>query len=281
MLVRAHSFEVHHGIAEHVHVELDVRAGLPSFAVIGLAGGAARDARERVRAAVHNSGFAFPRKRVTVNLAPASARRTGAAFDLAIACCVLAAQDELDAVRLARIGLFAELGLGGGLRTCLAVGIAAEAADDAGLAGLIVAAGDLREARRCARLPIAGMRDLRQVATLLHPEAPRGAGTGSRRRADPRPDSPAAEQGASAPVGGGRPGPVSQSRGATDRRSDSPVAGPGQRPAAERLQPRGSPDRRRDPPVAGLGPRPTGKCARSPAPSRRTGVSAERHARPP
>ena len=173
MVVRAHSFEVQRGVAEHVHVELDLRAGLPSFAVIGLAGAAARDARERVRAAVLNSGFAFPRKRVTVNLAPASSRRTGAAFDLAIACCVLAVQDQLDARRLVRIGLFAELGLGGSLRPCSGVAVAAQAADHAGLDGLIVAYVDLVDARRAATLAIAGARDLREVAALLAPGPPK------------------------------------------------------------------------------------------------------------
>src|SRR5579862_3679105 len=115
MLVRTHGFEVQRGVAEHVLVELDV--------------GSARDTRERVRAAVLNSGFAFPRKRVTVNIAPASSKHGGSAFDLAIACCVLAAQDQLDAQRLATLALFAELGLGGGLRSAPAVAVAAEAAD--------------------------------------------------------------------------------------------------------------------------------------------------------
>ena len=57
-------------MAEHVIVELDVRAGLPAFSVIGMAVGAARDARERVQAAVLNSGLAVPRKRVTIPPAP-------------------------------------------------------------------------------------------------------------------------------------------------------------------------------------------------------------------
>src|SRR5665213_1943843 len=118
MLVRANGFAIHRGAAELVLVELDLREGLPSFAVIGLGGGAARDARERVRAAVLNSGVAFPRRRVTVNLAPASNRRPGAELDLAIACCVLAVQGLVNPERLARIGLFAELGLGGDLRPC-------------------------------------------------------------------------------------------------------------------------------------------------------------------
>ena len=72
MLVRAHSIAVRRGLAEPIAVELDLRAGLPAFSVIGLAAAAARDARERVQAAVLNSGHAFPRRRLTVNLAPGS-----------------------------------------------------------------------------------------------------------------------------------------------------------------------------------------------------------------
>jgi magnesium chelatase family protein len=173
MLVHAHSFAINRGIAEHVHVELDTRGGLPAFSVIGLAGGAARDARERIHAALLNSGFGFPRKRVTVNLAPAAARRGGPEFDLALACCVLAAHEHIDAGRLARIGVFAELGLGGDLRPCESADAAAQAADLAGLAGLIVARDDLRHARGASRLPVAGLGSLREVAELLMGSSPR------------------------------------------------------------------------------------------------------------
>lgn len=167
MLVRAHGFAVNRGLADHVNVELDVRGGLPAFSVIGLGGGAARDARERVHAAVLNSGFAFPRKRVTANLAPPAGARGAAAFDLALACCVLASQGELEAERLARIGLFAQLGLGGDLRACEGVAAAAEAAGEARLDGLVVARADMREAREVAAVPIAGISSLRVVVELL------------------------------------------------------------------------------------------------------------------
>jgi magnesium chelatase family protein len=211
MLVHAHGFAINRGIAEHVHVELDTRGGLPAFSVIGLGGGAARDARERIHAALLNSGFGFPRKRVTVNLAPAAARRGGPEFDLALACCVLAAQEQIDADRLARIGVFAELGLGGDLRPCESADAAARAADLAGLAGLIVAAGDLRHARGAGRLPVAGLGDLREVAGLLAGALPRSATFGGRRVA-------AAPRGAGANRRGRPP----------DRQSEVP---PGPRPA--------------------------------------------------
>lgn len=181
MLVRTHCFCVQRGIAEHVHVELDVRRGLPSFTVVGLAGAGARDARERVQAALVNTGVPLPRQRLTVNLAPASVRRTGSEFDLAIACCVVAAQGHLDGTRLARVALFGELGLGGLLRRCPGVALAASAAADAALAGLIVASGDTAEARSAGGLPVAGAADLAEVLALLAaPGACERSGAGRR-----------------------------------------------------------------------------------------------------
>lgn len=184
MLVSTHTFCVQRAVAEHVQVEVDVRRGLPSFSVVGLAGGAARDARERVQAALVNTGVPLPRQRLTVNLAPSSARRSGSEFDLAIACCVLAAQGHLDSKRLARVALFGELGLGGQLRRCPGVALAASAAADAELAGLVVACGDAAEARSAGGLPVAGAADLGEVLALLAPSGARER-PGTARRANP------------------------------------------------------------------------------------------------
>ena len=78
-----------------VTVEADVANGLPNFTVVGLPDTAVSEARERVRAAIRNSGFEFPLRRVTVNLAPAERRKEGAGFDLAIALAVLRATGQL------------------------------------------------------------------------------------------------------------------------------------------------------------------------------------------
>ena len=160
----------------HVRVELDARGGLPGLSVIGLRGGDARDARERVQTAVLNSGFAFPRRRLTANLAPATTTRSGAGLDLALACCVLALQQQVDPLRLAKIGLFAELGLGGDLRPCPGVAAAAEAAAAAGLAGLVVALADRDEARAAADTAVVGLPNLADVASLLARRAAAGGG---------------------------------------------------------------------------------------------------------
>jgi magnesium chelatase family protein len=166
VLVRAHSLTVDRGAAGHVDVELDLRAGLPGLAVIGLGAGPARDLRERVQAAVLNSGFGFPRRRLTVTIAP-PARRAGGELDLAVACCLLAAGGEIPASRLERLGLCAELGLGGELRPCGGGAALADAAVDAGLVGLVIAEGDRAAAEHSGSIAVAGAGSLRAVVELL------------------------------------------------------------------------------------------------------------------
>ena len=88
--------------APEVHVEVQLANGLPSFTLVGLADTEVKESRERVRAALQQSGFAFPHnKRITVNLAPAELPKDSGRFDLPIALGILAAAGQLDATRLA------------------------------------------------------------------------------------------------------------------------------------------------------------------------------------
>jgi magnesium chelatase family protein len=82
--------------AYDVTVEVDVAAGLPAWTIVGLASSAVKEARERVTAAIANSGFALPSRRVTVNLSPADVRKDGTAFDLPIALGLLVATGQLE-----------------------------------------------------------------------------------------------------------------------------------------------------------------------------------------
>jgi magnesium chelatase family protein len=170
MLARAHTFAIDGVHARRVCVELDIRSGLPTFNVVGLSNRVVRDARERVRAAILNAGYDFPRLRVTANLAPANLEKSGPTFDLAIACAVLAASDQIAAPRLTHTALFAELSLSGELRACRGALAAAEAAAGARLHGLVVAAANAAEAAQVERLPVVGARTLREVAALLSGE---------------------------------------------------------------------------------------------------------------
>jgi magnesium chelatase family protein len=98
-----------------VEVEVDISPGLPSFTIVGLPDAAVQEARERVRAAIRNSGFAFPMKRIVVNLAPADLKKAGPAYDLPIAVGILLSS-ELVSADVSSTILLGELSLDGGLR---------------------------------------------------------------------------------------------------------------------------------------------------------------------
>jgi magnesium chelatase family protein len=102
--------------AYHVLVEVDVAAGLPQWTIVGLPAGAVRESRERVSAALTNSGFQIPPRRVTVNLAPADTKKDGTAFDLPIALGLLVATGQLRSRATDGIVAMGELGLDGSLR---------------------------------------------------------------------------------------------------------------------------------------------------------------------
>jgi magnesium chelatase family protein len=151
----------------HVTVEVDIRPGLPTFTIVGLGDLAVREARERVHAAILNSGFEFPARRVTVNLAPAHLRKAGPGFDLAIAAAVLAASGQVPAEALERFAVFGELSLGGELRPCRGVLAVAEGTLRAGLDGLVVPRERAAEAALVEGLDVVGARSLRDVAQIL------------------------------------------------------------------------------------------------------------------
>jgi magnesium chelatase family protein len=97
-----------------IRVEVDVAPGLPGFTIVGLADTALLEARERVRGAIRNSGFEYPPRRITVNLAPAELRKAGASLDLAIALGILVGSEQVRAA--GRWAVLGELSLGGELR---------------------------------------------------------------------------------------------------------------------------------------------------------------------
>jgi len=113
MLARVRSGAVRGIDAIVVDVEVDVSSGLPHTTTVGLPDGAVREASDRIRAALRNSGRSYPQRRVTVNLAPAGVRKEGAAYDLPIALGILAAQADPPLPDLAPWCVLGELGLDG------------------------------------------------------------------------------------------------------------------------------------------------------------------------
>jgi magnesium chelatase family protein len=118
--------------APPVSVEVHLGAGLPVFSIVGMAATAVRESKERVRAALVNSGFEFPAGRITVNLSPADLPKEGCRYDLPIALGILLASEQIKARRdAARFECFGELGLDGEVRAVRGLLLAAAAASQA------------------------------------------------------------------------------------------------------------------------------------------------------
>ncbi len=157
--------------APEVVVEVHLANGLPSFTLVGLADTEVKEARECVRAALAQSGFAFPHnKRITVNLAPADLPKESGRFDLPIALGVLAAQGLLDAARLARCEFAGELSLAGELRPVRGALALALAVRESGCARrLVLPAQSAAEAARVEGVDIRSARNLAEVVQAFLP----------------------------------------------------------------------------------------------------------------
>jgi magnesium chelatase family protein len=157
--------------AYDVIVEVDAAQGLPQWTIVGLAASAVKESRERVGAALVNSGFKVPPRRITVNLAPADVRKEGTAFDLPIAVGILVATGQLDSSVADRRMFVGELGLDGALRTMRGALSIARHAMRAGVTTLVLPAPNVAEAARVSALSLSApstlgdlVRDLRQGA---------------------------------------------------------------------------------------------------------------------
>ncbi len=171
--------------APTVHVEVQLANGLPSFTLVGLADTEVKESRERVRAALQQSGFAFPHnQRVTVNLAPAELPKESGRFDLPIALGILAAAGQLDLARLAGCEFAGELSLAGELRPvrgalALALALKREGAPRT----LVLPTASAAVAAQAPGLDVRAASTLAQVAAAFVP----GEGAQALPRAQPLP----------------------------------------------------------------------------------------------
>jgi magnesium chelatase family protein len=172
VLARTHAFTIDHMQVRHVSVEVDVRPGLPAFTVVGLADAAVREARERIHAAIRNSGLQFPAGRITANLAPGDLPKARAGLDLAIACSLLAASGQCSYESLARVALLGELALDGTVRPAHGALAVADAARRWGISRLVLAGRDAAEAQLVAGLDLALVDDLRGAVDALEGRTP-------------------------------------------------------------------------------------------------------------
>ncbi len=171
---------------ELVQVEVDTANGLPAFTIVGLPDTAVQEARERVRAAIRNSGRSFPQKRITVNLAPADLRKEGPAYDLPIAIGVLAASEQIPP-NFDRSAFFGELALDGSVRHVQGILPMVALARERGVRRVYVPEADAREAALVDGIEVLAVSDLRSIAdhfTGAAPLAPAEANRPSAERAE-------------------------------------------------------------------------------------------------
>lgn len=154
-----------------VHVEVDTDRSLPTFTVVGLPDSAVRESKERVLAAIKNAGYQWPRRKITINLAPADRKKEGSAFDLPIAVGVLAASRQIDPVSLPEFALLGELSLNGSVRPVHGMLSMATSLHQQGLYGMIVPTQNAREAAIANGPLVYGVSSLNEALAILTGDA--------------------------------------------------------------------------------------------------------------
>jgi magnesium chelatase family protein len=155
-----------------IQVECDASNGLPGLLIVGLGNKAIDEARERVRSAIKNSGFEFPKKRITINLAPANLPKHGAHFDLAIAIALLVVSGQVPAEATASTLFAGELALDGSLRSVTGAITYAEVARNHNKQTIILPAGNATQAALVAGIDIRPAITLKEVVGHLTQTAP-------------------------------------------------------------------------------------------------------------
>ncbi|WP_405776695.1 YifB family Mg chelatase-like AAA ATPase [Streptomyces sp. NBC_00859] len=153
-----------------VEVQADLEPGIAAFTLVGLPDKSLIESRDRVRAAVVNSGAEWPQKKLTVGLSPASVPKSGSGFDLAVACAVLGAAERVDPGEIADLVLIGELGLDGRVRPVRGILPAVLAAAEAGYRQVVVPEQTAGEASLVPGVSVLGVRSLRQLIAVLNGE---------------------------------------------------------------------------------------------------------------
>jgi magnesium chelatase family protein len=156
--------------AYRVEVEVDIAQGLPQFSTVGLPEGAVKESKDRVKSAIKNSGYEFPARRITINLAPADIRKDGAAFDLPMAVGILVAMGVVPQQAASRYLFMGEVSLDGRIKPVRGILPVAVGARDWGLDGLIVAVENAEEGAIVPSVPVFGLPDLGTLVTFLRGE---------------------------------------------------------------------------------------------------------------
>ncbi len=167
MLAKIFSGTVHGVNGLVVEVEVDISPGLPTFATVGLPEAAVRESKDRVKAAIKNSGYDFPGKRITVNLAPANLPKAGTGYDLPIAMGIIACSKILNPSKLESFLMIGELSLDGSLRPVNGVLPIALLAKSLGFAGVVVPIDNAKEAAVVQGIDVISVENLHQAVDYL------------------------------------------------------------------------------------------------------------------
>jgi magnesium chelatase family protein len=150
-----------------VEVEVDVSNGLPTFGIVGLPNEEVRESKDRVRAAIKNSGFEYPGTRKLVNLAPANVKKHGASFDLPIAVGLAAASSQIPLDSASSYLILGELSLDGTLKPVRGALCMVSVIDTSELVGVILPTANAQEAAVCTTKPVFGVTSLTDVLGIL------------------------------------------------------------------------------------------------------------------
>jgi magnesium chelatase family protein len=167
MLSKALSFTILGIEAFPVEVEVDFGLGLPGITIVGLPDSSIKESRERIRSALKNSGFQFPMKKITINLAPADLKKEGSGFDLAIAVALLSGMEIVSKETLNKKAFLGELALDGRIKSTKGILPAVIKAKELGLDEVIIPYENLKEASLVKDFKIIGVKHLREVTDYL------------------------------------------------------------------------------------------------------------------
>ncbi len=167
MLAKVHTIALNGVDGLPVEVEVDVANGLPGFSTVGLAEGAVREAKDRVKAAIKNSHYKFPNRKITVNLAPADVKKAGTGYDLPIAIGILGCTDTFTAPPSKEYTLIGELSLDGCLRPVRGMLPMVIAARDQAKKGVIIPWDNRKEAAVVQGIDVFAVKSLDQAVEFL------------------------------------------------------------------------------------------------------------------
>jgi len=172
MLAKVYSAAVFGVDAYQVEVEVDLSGGLPSYTVVGLPDTAVRESRERVAAAIKNSGYKVPNRRITVNLAPADVKKEGSSFDLPIAVGILAASEQIKTEKFLDYYITGELSLDGTIRGIPGVLPMALEAAKTKRRGIVVPVDNSAEAAVVGKVEVIPAKNIRALVDFLEDFTP-------------------------------------------------------------------------------------------------------------